>query len=72
MKKILNEPVTYFLGYVFMIFLTFGHAYNKFPDTYQSSMGNYTMQYGILEKAIGSVFASVGWPLYWSVQGWKK
>lgn len=61
-----SSGVVVFLVYVFMVVFTFGHSYNKFPDSYES-MG-YTIKYGIFEKSIGSMMSSVVWPLYWSVR----
>ena len=74
MKKLLNDPFTYFLLYVAMVPFTFGHAYNNFPNKYKASwtIQDVYVEYGILEKSIGSFMASVAWPFYWSTQSWKK
>ena len=71
MKKILNEPITYFLGYILMIVLTFGHVYNHFPNSYSASWSDKEIQYGLLEKTLGSVVPSVMWPFYWSARMWR-
>lgn len=72
MKKLLNDPFTYILMYVAMMPFTFGHAYVHFPNDYKASFSDQRIEYGILEKSIGSAVACVAWPFYWSVQNWKK
>ena len=73
MKKLIQEPLFYFLLYCQMVILTFGHAYVHFPAGYTSSWSTSgtVIAYGIAEKSIGSFIASIGWPFYWSAQLWK-
>ena len=74
MKKLLSEPVTYILAYIFMCVITFGHCYNHYPDEEKGSWGgiNYTIANGAGTKTMGSFFSSIFWPLYWSVKLQEK
>ena len=72
MYKLFREPLSYFIAYLLAMTITFGHAYTRFPEGYVGTWTNTIISYGVFEKTIGSMFAAAGWPLYWSVQGWKK
>lgn len=69
--KFLKEPLFWVSYYLFMILFTFGHAYVGFPSGYKSPWSDVFITYGIFEKCIGSFFAAVGWPFYWSVKLWS-
>lgn len=58
-------------AYALMILFTFGRVYTQHPNTYTTMLGNITIEYGIVEKSVGSFVGSVLWPFYWSVQLWK-
>jgi hypothetical protein len=68
--KFLKEPSTYVLSYIAVLIFTFGHAYNAYPLTYEEQFRDkvYTIRYDPLQKGIGSLFSSLLWPLYWSVE----
>ena len=72
--KLLNEPTTFVLGYVFMIIFTFGHAYNHYPDEEARQFANitYVVHNGEGIKGMGSAVSSIFWPLYWSVRLQEK
>ena len=58
------------LLYLLGILVTYGHAFNDYPDT-----GEYlgrTLSISSEEKAIGSAFIALVWPLYVSVKVWEK
>ena len=68
--KTLRDPLVLVMFYFWMFIFTFGSAYSAFPKGYNTWGGNF-MEYGIFEKCIGAFFASIGWPLYWSVKLWS-
>ena len=68
--KVISEPLFWVMSYFWMFIFTFGSAYAAFPKGYTSWGGSF-IEYGIFEKCIGSFFASIGWPLYWSVKLWS-
>lgn len=68
--KMIKEPLFWVGYYIFMMLFTFGNAYANFPKSYSTWAGT-MMEYGIFEKCIGSFFASIGWPFYWSVKLWS-
>jgi len=74
MNKQIKEPLTYFVIYIFMILFTFGHAYHNVPDEEHAKIAGieYTIQNGVGVKAFGAFVSSFAWPLYWSVQVWRK
>ena len=74
MKKIFEEPFTYVLIYAFMILFTFGHAYHSVPDEEPAKFAGveYTIQNGVGTKVFGGAISAMAWPLYWSVQVWRK
>lgn len=74
MKKLLGEPATHIVIYIFMFLFTFGHAYHSVPDQEHAKFAgiDYTITNGVGTKALGAFVSSFAWPLYWSVQVWRK
>ena len=74
MKKFFEEPASLMIIYLFMIIFTFGHAYHSVPDEEKSKFAGveYTVHNGSGVKATGAFISSIAWPLYWSVQIWRK
>lgn len=74
MKKILNEPLTFFLIYIIMFVFTFGHAYNGVPDEEGERFGGqtYAVHNGPGIKGGRAIFAAAFWPLYWSIEFQEK
>lgn len=70
MKKLLQEPFTYVIVYIAMFIFTYGHAFNRYPASYDTAvLGNtVTIQTTTGEAAVGALMQSMFWPLYWSVQ----
>lgn len=70
MKQALKDPITYIAAYVVVAVFTFGHAYNQYPNEEVGKFAGltYTITNGPGTKGLGSIAASIGWPLYWSVK----
>jgi hypothetical protein len=70
MKKWYSEPEVWVIGYIVMMFITFGNAYHRVPDTEEKAFAGqmYTVHNGVGTKAVGAMLSSIFWPLYWSVQ----
>lgn len=70
MKKLLQEPFTYVIVYIAMFIFTYGHAFNRYPASYDTTVigKTVTIQTTTGEAAVGALMQSMFWPLYWSVQ----
>lgn len=55
--------------YLLAILVTYGHAYNTRPDTWDYA--GHTMQYGKGDKAVAAIAISIFWPLYVSTIVWE-
>ena len=74
MKKILNEPLTLVVVYLFIAIYTFGHAFNGVPDEEKAKFAgiDYVIQNGGGMKTMIGFASGVFWPLYWSVKLQEK
>lgn len=69
MSKTIVAIALYALGAIF----TFGHAYNRVPDTDTWFVGQETaIINGPTYKAMQAALAVTGWPLYWSAILWER
>lgn len=61
---------THLLAYVVMFIFTYGHAFNRYPASYDTTVlgKTVTIQTTAGEAAVGALIQSILWPLYWSVQ----
>jgi hypothetical protein len=62
-----------FLGYLFLVVLTFGHNYNNTNKTRCCNLvTGQILQRGSMEISVESLFVGGFWPLYWSVDFFSK
>ena len=61
---------TCLIAYVAMFIFTYGHAFNRYPTSYETTiMGKpVTVNTTSGEAACGALMVSMFWPLYWSVK----
>lgn len=65
----MNKLLTILIGYALAMLVTYGHAYNTRPDTYQ--WGGQTLTNGPGDKAVSAFAISIFWPLYLSTIAWE-